>query len=53
MTCQNKMTLYRNKIIRKKKDGVIASLKQNNLDIAKAKLESIIRLEDQIIVFDI
>ena len=56
MTCQNKKTLYRNKKIyeiRKKKDEAIAALKQNNLDIAKAKMESIIRLEDQIIVFDI
>ena len=53
MTCQNKMTLYRNKKIyeiKKKKEEAIAALKQNNLDIAKAKMESIIRLEDQIIV---
>ena len=56
MTCQNKMTLYRNKKIyeiKKKKEEAIAALKQNNLDIAKAKMESIIRLEDQIIVYDI
>ena len=56
MTCQNKMTLYRNKKvyeIKKKKDEAIAALKQNNLDIAKAKMESIIRLEDQITVYDI
>ena len=56
MTCQNKMTLYRNKKvyeIKKKKDEAITALKQNNLDIAKAKMESIIRLEDQITVYDI
>ena len=56
MTAQNKMTLYRNKKvyeIKKKKDEAISALKQNNLDIAKAKMESIIRLEDQIIVYDI
>ena len=56
MSCQTKMTLYRNKKvneINKKKAEAIAALKQNNLDIAKAKMESIIRLEDQIIVYDI
>ena len=56
MTCQNKMTLYRNKKvyeIKKKKDEAIAALKQNNYDIAKAKMESIIRLEDIITVYDI
>ena len=56
MTAQNRMTLYRNKKvyeIKKKKDEAISALKQNNLDIAKAKMESIIRLEDQIIVYDI
>ena len=56
MTCQNKMSLYRNKKIyeiKKKKDEAITALKQNNLDIAKAKMESIIRLEDTITVYDI
>ena len=56
MSCQNKMSLYRNKKvyeIKKKKDEAIAALKQNNLDIAKAKMESIIRLEDTITVYDI
>ena len=56
MSCQSKMTLYRNKKIyeiKKKKDEAIAALKQNNLDIAKAKMESIIRLEDTITVYDI
>ena len=56
MTCQNKMSLYRNKKvyeIKKKKDEAISALKQNNLDIAKAKMESIIRLEDTITVYDI
>ena len=56
MACQTKMSLYRNKKvyeIKKKKDEAIAALKQNNLDIAKAKMESIIRLEDMITVYDI
>ena len=56
MSCQAKMSLYRNKKvyeIKKKKDEAIAALKQNNLDIAKAKMESIIRLEDTITVYDI
>ena len=56
MSCQSKMTLYRNKKIyeiKKKKDEAIAALKQNNLDVAKAKMESIIRLEDTITVYDI
>ena len=56
MSCQSKMSLYRNKKvyeIKKKKDEAIAALKQNNLDIAKAKMESIIRLEDTITVYDI
>ncbi len=56
MSCQAKMSLYRNKKvyeIKKKKDEIVAALKQNNLDIAKAKMESIIRLEDTITVYDI
>ena len=56
MACQSKMTLFRNKKIyeiKKKKDEAIAALKQNNLDIAKAKMESVIRLEDTITVYDI
>ena len=56
MSCQTKMSLYRNKKIyeiKKKKDEAISALKQNNLDIAKAKMESIIRLEDTITVYDI
>lgn len=56
MSCQNKMLLYRNKKvyeIKKKKDEAIMALKQNNLDIAKAKMESVIRLEDLITVYDI
>ena len=56
MSCQNKMSLYRNKKIyeiKKKKEEAITALKQNNLDIAKAKMESIIRLEDTITIYDI
>jgi hypothetical protein len=56
MSCQAKMGLYRNKKvyeIKRKKEEAISALKQNNLDIAKAKMESIIRLEDTITVYDI
>ena len=56
MSCQVKMNLYRNKKlneIKKKKEEIVAALRQNNLDIAKAKMESIIRLEDTITVYDI
>ena len=56
MACQSKMSLFRNKKvyeIKKKKDEAILGLKQNNLDIAKAKMESIIRSEDMITVYDI
>ena len=56
MSCQAKMSLYRNKKvneIKKKKDEIVSALRQNNLDIAKAKMESIIRLEDTITVYDI
>ena len=56
MSCQTKMSLYRNKKIyeiKKKKDEAITALRQNSLDIAKAKMESIIRLEDTITVYDI
>ena len=56
MSCQAKIQLYRSKKlyeIKKKKDEAIMSLKQNNLDVARAKMESIIRLEDLITVYDI
>lgn len=56
MVVQAKLTLYRNKkveVIKKKKREIIDSLKQNNLDIAKAKMDSIIREEDLITVYDI
>jgi len=56
MSCQTKMNLYRNKKVyemKKKKDEAITALKQNNLDIAKAKMESVIRIEDTITVYDI
>ena len=56
MTCQNKLALYRNKKIyeiKKKKEEIITALKQNNLDIAKSKMETIMRLEDLIVVYDI
>jgi hypothetical protein len=56
MVCQNKMTLFRNKKvlqIKKKREEIKTSLLQNNLDIAKAKMDSIIREEDTITVYDI
>ena len=56
MTCQSKLALYRNKKIyeiKKKKEEIITALKQNNLDIAKSKMETIMRLEDLIVVYDI
>ena len=56
MTCQNKLSLYRNKKIyeiKKKKEEIISALKQNNIDIAKSKMESIMQLEDLIVVYDI
>ena len=56
MTCQNKMSLYRNKKvyeIQKKKEEAIAAIKQSNIDIAKSKMETIMRLEDLIVVYDI
>lgn len=56
MVCQQKFNLYRNKKvyeIKTKKNEAVNSLKQNNLDVAKAKMESVIRAEDMITVFDI
>ena len=56
MACQNKFTLYRNKKIyeiKKKKEEAVTALKQNNLDIAKSKMESIMNLENLITVYDI
>jgi hypothetical protein len=56
MVCQTKMTLFRNKkvqLIKKKREEIRAALLQNNLDIAKAKMDSIIREEDLITVYDI
>ena len=56
MVIQNKMQLYRNKrldSIKQKKKEIERNLRENNLDIAKAKMDSIIRDEDMITVFDI
>ena len=49
MVIQGKINLYRNKrieSIRKKKKEIEKSLRENNLDVAKAKMDSIIREED-------
>ena len=56
MIAQNKLTLFRNKkidAIRKKKLEIAKSLKENNLDVAKAKMDSVIREEDYITSYDI
>ena len=56
MIAQNRLTLNRNKkieSIRKKKNEIAKSLKDNNLDVAKAKMDSLIREEDYITVYDI
>ena len=56
MVIQGKINLYRNKrieSIRKKKKEIEKSLRENNLDVAKAKMDSIIREEDMMTVYDI
>jgi hypothetical protein len=53
---QAKLTQLRNKkveMIKKKRRDIVSSLEDNNLDIAKAKMDSLIREEDYITVFDI
>ena len=56
MIAQNRIMLFRNKkidSIKKKKLEIVNCLKENNLDVAKAKMDSIIREEDYITVYDI
>ena len=56
MIAQNRIMLFRNKkidSIRKKKSEIVNCLKQNNLDVAKAKMDSLIRDEDYITAYDI
>ena len=56
MIAQTKLNLFRSKKInniRKKKDEIVSSLKENNLDVAKAKMDSLIREEDYITSYDI
>lgn len=56
MVTQVKLTQGRNKkiaLIKKKQDEIIKHLNENNLDIAKAKMESLMREEDAITVYDI
>lgn len=53
---QAKMSLFRSKKvneIRAKKKEVIELLKQNNLDVAKTKMDNIIQAEDIITLYDI
>ena len=56
MIIQNKLTLFRNKkiaSIKQKKKEIAKYLKEYNLDVAKAKMDTIIREEDMITVYDI
>ena len=56
MIAQNKLTLFRNKkiaLIKTKKMEIAKCLKENNLDVAKAKMDSLIREEDYITSYDI
>ena len=56
MIAQTKLSLFRNKkidIIKKKKLEIAKCLKENNLDVAKAKMDSLIREEDAITSYDI
>jgi hypothetical protein len=56
MIAQAKLTQARNKkveLIKRKVKEIVESLNNNNLEIAKAKMESILREEDYITVFDI
>ena len=56
MIAQNKLTLFRNKrvnAIRTKRKEIGACLRDNNLDVAKAKMSTIIGDEDTITVYDI
>lgn len=56
MVTQGKLTLNRNKkvqSIKKKKQEIIECLKERNLDVAKAKMDSMIREEDSVTVYDI
>ena len=53
---QNKLTLYRNKkvnLIKSKRKEIAHCLRENNLDVAKAKMDSVIKEEDLITVYDI
>ena len=56
MIAQNKLVLFRNKkvaLIKSKKMEIAKCLKENNLDVAKAKMDSLIREEDYITSYDI
>ena len=53
MVAQGRLNLNRNKkvdSIKKKKLEIVKCLKENNLDVAKAKMDSLIREEDYITV---
>ncbi len=56
LVCQTKINLFRNKkvaLIKNKKEEIKKFLKQNNLEVAKVKMDTIIREEDYITIFDI
>lgn len=53
---QLKLSLFRNKkvyLIKNKKNEIIKYIKEQNLDVAKAKMDSILREEDTITCYDI
>ena len=53
---QKRCTLARNKrvdMIRRKKDEIVGCLKQNNMDLAMAKMDNLLKDEDFITVYDI
>ena len=56
MVGQNKLTLFRNKrvfAIKQKRQEIGKCLKENNLDVAKAKMDTLIKDEDIITCYDI
>ena len=56
MVGQNKLTLFRNKrvnVIKQKRQEIGKCLKENNLDVAKAKMDTLIKDEDIITCYDI
>ena len=56
MVGQNKLTLFRNKkvnVIKQKRQEIGKCLRENNLDVAKAKMDTLTKDEDIITCYDI